>query len=303
MSRTKLVVIFTHRYERNIELLEHVYGDRFEMTILMPFYRGDHPKVARVHDGSYTFQGFFTEGLERYRSDDATHYLFITDDLYLNPRLDAQNVIAELQLSEGTAWIKELHSLAKAPFFWEHLLPAVHTFCRTTGVEYERELPSVEEASALISRHGEFPMEVRLSNLRSFGGKVRLRELRHRHVRKALRHFISPRNRRLRYPLVWGYSDCFVLPSEALDDFAHYCGIFAGMGLWVEVAIPTALALACQRIATEEDAPFRGHEIWAKDEQQSLRDRHDGSIERLNDSFDRDLLYIHPVKLSQWRTG
>jgi hypothetical protein len=299
-DNTKLVVIFNHRYEDNVEVLEDLYRERFAPTFLMPFYRGGAPNVLAVHDSSHRFHGFVSEAHERFRGPDVTHYLFAADDLFLNPALTAENVTKELGLGTHTGWVKELRSLASTPFVWEHLMPAVETFQRNTGVEHQRELPAADEARRLISRHAEVSTDVKLANLRSFTGKVRPRELRHKHVRRALSNFVWPRRRRLPYPLVWGYSDCFVVPAGAMDDFVHYCGVFAAMDLFVEVAIPTALALACEDVATERDIPLECRELWTHEEQRALVTKHEGNIDVLTRRFDPTLFYVHPVKLSQW---
>ncbi len=80
--------------------------------------------------------------------------------------------------------------------------------------------------------------------------------------------------------------------------FAHLCGVFAAMGLFVEVAIPTALVLACDRIVQEHETRWRGVEVWAE-EKVALQNQHVGmDLRNVIGSYGRNQLYLHPVKLS-----
>lgn len=295
---TKLVVVFNHRYEDNIDILEDIYRDRFDATYLMPFYRGNHPKVSPVHDSSHYFHAFIAQAYRGYRDSSATHYAFAGDDLFLNPLLDAENVGATLGLAEDVGYIKTYSNLAGAPFAWSHLVPAIERLSGSTGVNHHRELPDKDEAHSRLTRHIEPLYRIGWANLRGFDGKLNLRTATAR--RSAAFFLRHPKLRTMPYPLLWGYSDLFVVPATAMDDFVHYCSVFAAMRLFVEVAIPTALALACSHIKTESSGNLKGVEVWHAHEQAQLIDRFGSSIRRLMDEFPSDWLYVHPVKLSKW---
>lgn len=296
-GNAKLVVIFNHRFEGNLPLLAQIYGDRFDPTYLMPFYRGDDPAVRAVFASSHHFHGFVAQGYPDYHSDDATHYVFAGDDVFLKPRLTASTIVAALGLSETSGYIKGLNSLADAPISWMHLLPAVRTFHRNTGVEYSRELPVAQEAWDRVARH-----TVARGRLgpRSLLGLSLRPELRRTQAMAAAYFLLRPERRTLPYPLLWTYSDVFVVPAPAMAEFARLCGIFAAMGLFVEVAVPTALALACEHLRTEQPSGLLGQELWTVEEQRALVERFGASLRRLTGEFPEDWLYVHPVKLSQW---
>ena len=139
------------------------------------------------------------------------------------------------------------------------------------------------------------------------------------------RTFISDRNllrmlyrvirrKRIPYPLLMSYSDFLVVPAVVIREFCRLCGVTAAMGLFVEIAIPTALALVCPVVVTEDCRYARnsaqdkalstrriGKEIWTPQEVDAFRYKFDGSLKRLEQEFPEDLLYVHPVKLSKWR--
>ena len=135
-------------------------------------------------------------------------------------------------------------------------------------------------------------------NLKGFGGSYRYSR---RRLLRSAAFLLRRRNRSLPYPLAWGYSDFVVVPTAALETFCRLCGVFAAMNLFVEVALPTALALACDRIVVEADTQWRGVEIWDPAEVEDLRTRHGGDLARLLAAYEPHQLYLHPVKLSGWK--
>src|SRR5262249_32127771 len=68
---------------------------------------------------------------------------------------------------------------------------------------------------------------------------------------------VPPDQRDLPYPLAYGMSAFFVVRDDALMKFSQYCGVLAALDIFVEVAIPTALVLACEKLATGTDTSLR----------------------------------------------
>ena len=97
------------------------------------------------------------------------------------------------------------------------------------------------------------------------------------------------------------YSDIFVISSNTIKQFSHYCGVFASTRLFVEVAVPTSLVLSADEIVTENDLKLQGEALWTK-EQYEILDKYEGNLESLLNDFPEKLLYLHPIKLSQWKT-
>ena len=79
------------------------------------------------------------------------------------------------------------------------------------------------------------------------------------------------------------------------------------MGLFVEVAIPTALLLACPSVVVENAAGqglavnphWHGMPLWDT-EPATLVQQYGRSIAGLLADWPDDRLYVHPVKLGQW---
>lgn len=315
-GRAHAVFIFNHRFERNLDKLDTLYADRFpERTHLMPFARSDRSDVYCVHETSWQFSGHVAQGAAAYIDDAATHYVFISDDLILNPSLNADNIVRELGLDADTGYIKSLAPLDAQRYRWHRALPATIALRRNGGgFDWRVELPPEDEARAKFRDMG---LVDSLPRLHSAGEAIdALRKL-----LPAAGYLTAPwavklYGRPSDYPLLMGYADFFVVPAAAIRRFAHLCGVFAALDIFAEVAVPTALALACDRVVTELvpgerfvdpeaqrllDRPWQGVEFWDPAQTPAFAKRFGNQLSRLIDDFPPDMLYVHPVKLSQWR--
>lgn len=311
-----LVHVFNHRYEPNLEALDKIYGGRFQHRLnLMPFYRGERKDVVRIYEGSQRFQGFLAQAYRALSERIYTHYIFCADDLILHPRLNEENFARELGLAPDAAYIKSYAGLDADPpawpyvpaFNWIFAMPALVNLADNCGVDYTRELPSYEEAVALFKMKGVGPGSIRLGHWR---GANQFRSVFlfffYFYKRLQLRRRLPATEEKppllgFPYPLAKGYSDLFVLPGQVLERFCHYCGVLAAMGVFVEIAIPTALILCCNQIVQEADTRWRGVAYWHPGEAADFAERHGRDYARLVAGFEDDLLYVHPIKLSQWR--
>ena len=104
----------------------------------------------------------------------------------------------------------------------------------------------------------------------------------------------------LPYPAVGSYSDMFIVTKESITDFCRYCGILASVGLFVEIAIPTALLLSSKKIVQEKDMRLKGKALWSAEEVEQVEKTFNKSLTSLMKGFPADQLYSHPVKLSKW---
>jgi hypothetical protein len=87
-----------------------------------------------------------------------------------------------------------------------------------------------------------------------------------------------------------------------MDKFALYCGIFAATHLFVEVAIPSALAMASPKLiylaeSKLSDGPCA---LWTPQDFHIL-ETYNQSLSRLLNNFPQGRLFLHPIKLSQWK--
>jgi hypothetical protein len=328
-DRVGLVVVFNHRFDQNIPRLVELYRERFEhVRFLVPAYTGDRPDVRAVLENALCFQGYFSQALDFYRDARLTHYAFVGDDAVLGREVSGRSLPALLGLDARTAWVKSLTAVADGSFKWARGCEAIACVNHAPGIErYRALLPDDAEWDRRLARHG-IPTgrDLGLRNLRaarsaapvnaaeSFRpyrgllGDLATLCLPARTVRRLAARTVpvasrmarrNLRRRTLAVPLVSSYSDVVVVPAPALDEFARLCGIFAAMNLFVEVAVPTALALAAERIRTEADGGPRGLEVWGAEATAALEARCERSVARLPG----DVLYVHPVKLSRWSVG
>jgi hypothetical protein len=241
--------------------------------------------------------------------------VFVADDLLLNPAIDESTLRADFALDDDdSGYITGFIEFATLSTGWYRAREALNWKLSCAGVEALPLMPSAAEAADTLRSHGLDGRAVSLRALkikrrdRAAGllaqrqfpqlGRVFMAEAANL-VQCALR--IPPWRRRLSFPLVGGYSDLFIVPAERLLTFAHYCGVFAATGLFAEIAIPTALALAVERVARDADCRRHGRALWG-DEVRYLQ-RFDQDLDRLLAEFPQRHHFLHPVKLSQWKGG
>jgi len=320
MCKVALIVIYNHRYDGNIRVVEDLYRDRFSNIFhLVPFYDGDRQNVIPVYENSFRFQGYIAQGLKQFFKPEFEHYFFIADDLVLNPEINERNYCGHLGLKAESSFIPHLISLHEMRNYWSRTREAYEFTVKKKGVEITNELPGDDEALSRFTAHG-----------------LEIRPLRHRQVflsaglnitawlrmlvrkQKQLFHLLSDGifkwKYNLSYPLAGSYSDICAVSSGTIKRFGHYCGVLADAGLHAELAIPTALILSADHIVTEKDLNLRGRALWpdgwnrlhgendlAHDELKEL-DKYNNNLDNLLKNFPESYLYLHPVKLSKWKT-
>jgi hypothetical protein len=305
-SAAALVVMYNHKYEKNIPTVEAIYRGRFEEIFhLVPFYTGTQTNVISVYENSHYFQGYIAQGSRSFFRPHFMHYIFAADDLALNPAISNASYQAFFKLDAESSFIPRLESLPVGSVHWPSYRNGIlFDPFKTQGVEVRDELPSAEQAVRLLQRHevsnGDFTFEHVYGRLGlSFapsGMKANARRMR-RYLADRLLYKGSLH--RTRYPLARSYSDISVVSAACVRAFCHYCGVFAATDLFAELAIPTALALATHKIVTEKDLALRGKELWTVEEFAELNG-YGHQLDELFRRFPRDCLYIHPVKLSAW---
>jgi hypothetical protein len=307
MAEPCLIIIFNHRYDKNIPVLEKIYSSRFShIYFLVPFYKGSHPRVIPVYESSYYFQSYFAQGYHRFFHEYFTHYIFCGDDCLLNPSVNEKNFLEQTGLPAGADFIPglmEFHTLKEGG--WWHTKKAVDFFHNREGAEIEKELPSRQEALQRFNQHGVTIQPLTSKNI--FGNK-RIPFLRwwqswiykQFFLRVKWKNYRRKGKIELPYPAVGSYSDIFIVTGESITDFCHYSGIMASAGLFVEVAIPTALLLSSKKIVQEKDLRLKGKALWSAEEVEAVEKEFNRSLALLMKDFPADQLYFHPVKLSKW---
>lgn len=307
---TCLAVVYNHYFPSNIQRIEKLYKEKFTQILhLLPFAdRTNHAEVS-VGRSSHHFQGYIYDSLDSLLATGCDRFLFIADDLLLNPGVTESTVDQFFGLeNEQDSFLHQFESLETLDSYWSHSAKALAFAQSTAGLSLGHALPERVEAERVLRGHGVFSAKVPRKALY----KTRTHELYQKvqaiagradqRIRRVLG--IPPVEadllvgRRLAYPLAYGYSDICVVSRKNLVSFADYCGAFAAAGLFVEIALPTALALSSKVIRTQRDSPLSGGPLWGRDV--IALDKYDKRLSALVQDFPRDWLFVHPVKLSEW---
>lgn len=307
MSEVCLCIIFNHKFNKNIPLLEKIYGSRFDdLYYIVPFNMDliegiDSSRVISVFETSYCFQGYITQAYKVIKSSKYSHYIFIGDDQILNPNLNQNNIIESLGLEDADSYIKEIipyGEMYKGSLKDQSnkLFNILSAFRINVGVSYKSEIPSYDEACRRCKNHG-------LSVSQKMPIKFFMQKgyLSPKHLPLTLVALGINKGRRLPYPLFKAYSDMIVINRESMDEFCRLSGVFAAMGIFVETAIPLAMVLACKSIKLEKNLnKWHGVENW-DDAIPAFEEKYHNNLEYLFKNFEEDVIYFHPVKLSKWR--
>lgn len=293
MTKVALLVVYNHRYDRNIPCIQDLYKTRFSNIFhVVPFYDGDiaNAKVIPVYENSYRFQGYVSQAYTHLKGKGFTHYFVIADDMILNPSINEHNIWEMLQVDEDACFIPAKPIiLQKSRFCWQHTYKAMQYNVNMKGVEIQNILPSKQEAEQLFIAHN-FPV-----------GPVAWRAILDANPISWAKMLVKiPWHRNLTYPLLGCYSDIFMVTQQAMDKFCTYCGAFAATGLFVEIAIPTALVLSADKLKFEYDLALADGSMWECTDNRWIGELN-YSLDALYKHFPKDKLFVHPIKLSKWR--
>lgn len=303
MSQVALVIIFNHKYNRNIPLLDDLYRERFsDIIYIVPFYKKgevDDSKyeVIDVYESSYSYQGYVAQAYNRLSKHNSKYYMFIGDDLILNPGIDENNFKEYFNIEEGDSYSTEVCKInepfGKYRWFYSRVYHNIMCFADNRFVNFRSELPIREEAFSIAKQKGYQDFSI---NKKFF--------YKNKGIRGRMQSFFERRRpipKEAEYPLFGGYSDLFIIASNDFADFSHTSGVFASMGVFAEVAIPTAMVLSCKRIIQQKDTKFERGDMWGMDNKQAFGKQYGFSLKKLLETWPKNLLFVHPVKLSQWK--
>ena len=314
MSDVCLVIIFNHRYDKNLPILEDMYKDRFsDRYYLIPFYDGDMQNVVPVYGRSIFFETYIAQGANVFFKKEYKHYLFIADDMIICPEINELNYKSFFEVADGQNWIPALTPLHKMPKYWIGTMSAFLYRRKQKYVESSNELLSLEDAYTKMNQQGlDIKPLSRYDLFKEWSWSTSFMADKLRLILRMLTWLKNPFKKvyNLDYPMVGSYSDILLVSGENLRSFAHFCGVFGATCLFVEVAIPTALVLSSdKKIVTEKVTRRRGKAYWFSSEvpfwegEGSQWDDIEKEYKNLRDMIERfpkNQLYIHPVKLSKW---
>ena len=302
MSNLALLVVFNHRFDRNLEKLRSFYKKKFSNVFyLMPFYDGHDEDVIPVYYPSNTFQGFFVNAYERLKDYDFDGWFVIADDMVINPCINEKNVMEKLAVSRDDSFLPSMLDF-NPEVNWVHAHKSLSFSLHSPFLENSQQLPDKKLAFSKLESYGLEPKGVLFENVYKdiFSGEINRTAAYYgaRYVHDAHK----PKEELLHgeYPMCWGYSDIFFIGSNNLKEFCRLCGIFAASGLFVEIALPTALILSARgKVIQQHQIEFSGRPLWGSEVEEHLG-KYDFNLQRLCEDFPVNQLFWHPVKLSKW---
>lgn len=308
-TKTAILVVYNHRFDKNISRINALYYGKFSHVYhLMPFYDGEENNVIPVYESSYQFQSYISQAYTHLRNQGFTHYLVVSDDMVLNPAINEHNLWELLQLDYDSCMLPGFIELQTCKIKrYARIKDAINYKIEKAGTEVKNLLPSYEEASKRFHTHG-ISTEALTPSIYEH-----LYPRKERFGMKLWRTKALPSSIKLNYPLVAGYSDIFLVTADCMQRFCTYCGAFAAGNLFVEVAIPTAMVLATEKLAVLSPPPtsqnthkllaLKRGDMWPG-EKMTLQNHVascNHSLKKLLATFPEGLLFLHPIKLSAWK--
>ena len=296
-----LAIVFNHRFDQNIEKLEYIYRNRFScVRYLIPFYDGDRDDVIPVYESSYQFQGYIIQAYKELIKTGCEYYMFIADDLILNPTYDEKR-INELFLKSGNKIIiPPVRAVnCKGGFGWYHARFSPRAFLQR-GTQWKDTLPDYYEMKDRFEQFLDERFEQEYTE-DFFSGKLP-GETESDHQKEIDRFLILNKGRRVLYPVVASYADFFCIHKDELYKVANICGVFSAMNLFVEIALPTAIAMTMDRkdVLLLSDTDLTMKLYWGAEDIENFAKENKYDYNTLINNWDPKTICIHPVKLSKW---
>ena len=297
-TKIALLVIYNHRYDKNILRIEQIYEGRFSHIYhVVPFYDGNKENVITVFDSSFQFQGYISQAYQHIKNKGFTHFVAVADDMLINPMLNENTFFNLTGIDREACFLHELRDLRDVRRRWFHIGGAIRFSIYNRGLEIDNILPTIEEAEMAFHRHGIPYRLVSEWPYKSIRRRIREKLLLYRRLfcyRILQRIYFS-------YPLVGGYSDLIVVPNSIMATFCQYCGAFAAARLFVEIAIPTSMILCCDKVQTLKQIKMNDSLLLPRDKARDFLPQYNYSYDELEKDFPKNMFYIHPIKLSKWK--
>lgn len=291
MNKVALLIVYNHRYDKNIPVLEKIYAGRFSHIFhIVPFYDGSQENVIPVYESSYYFSGYLAQAFVHLKDKGFTHFFIVADDMVIHPGIHQENLWEKTGIGLEECYLPRFVYMQERGLSWDHTMAGMKYKVKQIGAEISNILPPRERAEECF-RKFHLPL-----------GEIDWRLLIPRSWKELsfeIRRY--PFSRRLDYPLVGGYCDILLLPASEMQPFCAFCGAFSATKLFVEIAIPTAMALCAKSIVTQNEIRLKNGDIWEKDEIEDFAQKYHYSVSELEKNWPEDKFFIHPVKLSKWK--
>lgn len=294
MNKVGLLIIYNHRYDKNISRLDEIYRERFSHLFhIVPFYDGKRENVIPVYESSYYFSGYISQTYAHLKDKGFTHFLVVADDMIINPNLNENNMWQQMGIDVDDCYMDGLIVLQERKTFWLHLLQAMDYVVAKAGVEISNILPSRKEAERCFDKYNIPYTPIPKKLFMDWIWQQKKWKM-----RKKIFHYMQKRY--LDYPLVGGYSDICLVTADVMEKFALYCGAFAATDLFVELAVPTSMVLSARKLKVNKDINLDSGAMWSEEDMEFLQE-YNFNLAKLIEHFPMNKLYLHPIKLSKWK--
>ncbi|KAF0162024.1 MAG: hypothetical protein FD157_4037 [Rhodocyclaceae bacterium] len=296
-----LIVVFNHRFDKNLPRLREIYKDRFSnIFFLVPFYSGTDEDVIAVYESSDCYQGYFAQAYHHLKKIDYDYWFIIADDMIINPAINEFNFADNFGISIDDSFINAIRKFNPATQ-WAHSDRALRFTFNNKFLQIRNELPDIVLAKSYLDKYGISPSGLKFESVYpEASGKPGD----YAKYGARLSADIAKKNDLLfpEYPFAYGYSDILCIGKNNIERFCHYCGCFAAARLFVEIAVPTALIFSTRgTLYTQKDIHYQGSALWSEDEIRDELGKFDLDLAKLIRSFPPEKLFLHPVKLSMWK--
>ncbi|MDR1758472.1 MAG: hypothetical protein LBR51_05900 [Bacteroidales bacterium] len=319
MSKIALLVIYNHRYDKNIPIVEELYAGKFSHIYhVIPFYDGDKENVLPVYESSYRFQSYIAQAYRQIlqRCRDYTHYFVVADDMLLNPSVNEHNLFDKFNISDKQCFITRYFPIKTSVH--PEVFPLLYV-PKMRGLETGDMLPDKTTAEKIFNDYGIDTGSLNPGIVFRYAIRCLKKFVCQRHLLHILKFlkacYFLLGNRKLKYPIVWGYSDTLIVTADVMPKFCNYCGIFSATNLFVEFAIPTALLLSGEprrseaerggasglnKVVTEKQTGIKSI-VNISTEIRKIEEKYETNLQNILARYPEDILFIHPIKLSKWK--
>ena len=114
MKKIALLVVYNHRFDKNIPVIERMYRDRFTYIYhIMPFYDGKKENVIPVYENSYYYEGYIAQAYFCLKDKGFTHFFTIADDMIINPSINENSLFEVTGIPDDYCYIPGFFRLQK----------------------------------------------------------------------------------------------------------------------------------------------------------------------------------------------
>jgi hypothetical protein len=303
-------IMFNHPHPSNIPFLREVYSRMFDdVLFVQPLVSSLDSDVHTSYRGSYAFHGMIVDIAKILLDRGSDYFLFIQDDVLLNPLFTAPQLIGRLGVKDNGAFVHRLLPVIgdaqdwgwTSGFIWKLFYPMNHISGSGVGA-LSSYFPDAEETRQRLESQYGFSFSPitydrsRPTIIHHVVGNPSHSETIERNVLDGV--FATAQGAsymHLPFPFCSGNCDFLALDRKTLKAAIPMLGITAAANLFVEIALPTAIIVAANHVVMSKDVGLSAELLWTEDERNCIND------DNIARRFCEDLLFVHPIKLSKDR--